>query len=412
MPDAPQMQGRAAKGALLVALFSVFLDILAFGVIIPIQPFYAEEFGASEAVVTLLGASFSFMQFLFAPMWGRLSDRIGRRPVMLVSIAFATVGHVIMATATSLSFLFAARIIVGFGTSNFGAAQAIVADTTEGPMRSRGMGLFGAAFGVGFVLGPAIGGALVQFDATTPMWFSAGLSFLNLLFAFRFLPETHPPERRAAAPKRHWFPLAGLTRASAFPNVGLLLCIMALAITAQGLSEQVLSLLIERTWVLPEHGGIHTTTAQREAAALTAVCLIAVGVTAVIVQGGLLGRLQKRFGERALIRAGAILAAFGIAGFPLTALTGTFSLLIASSLFFAAGVGLIAPSTTGLLSRAVPAQEQGRWLGTGQSLGALGRAVGPALSGVFFAHGRALPFLLGALLMCATLVFSNRLRQA
>jgi MFS family permease len=402
---------RAQRRALFVALFTVFLDILAFGVIIPIQPFYAESFGASEAVVTLLGASFSFMQFLFAPMWGALSDRIGRRPVMLVSVTVAMFGHVLMASATALWVLFAARVVVGIGSSNFGAAQAVVADTTSGPARSKGMGLIGAAFGVGFILGPAIGGTLVQLGPTIPMWFSAALSLANLLFAWRYLPETHPPERRRhRATDRRWLPLLELPRARHFPNARLLLLVSALAVTAQGLSEQVLSLLIERVWVTPELG-LGTVAAHKRAAALTAICLIGVGLTAVVVQGGLLGRLQRRYGERALIHSGAIIAALGILGFPLSAAAGSFALLILAGVFFAAGVGLVAPSVSGFLSRSVPHAEQGQWLGMAQSLGALGRAVGPALSGLLFTAGRAFPFAVGAGLMLLAWALGLRLGQ-
>ena len=145
-----------SKRPLLVALFTLFLDLLGFGIIIPIQPFFAESFGATATLVTLLGASYSLMQFLFSPFWGRLSDRMGRRPIILFSVAVSAIGHFIFATATGLVTLFLARALAGFGNANLGTAQAIIADTTSGADRAKGMGLIGAAFGVG------IGGAMTD----------------------------------------------------------------------------------------------------------------------------------------------------------------------------------------------------------------------------------------------------------
>ncbi|MFO0751041.1 MAG: MFS transporter, partial [Myxococcota bacterium] len=203
---------------MLVALLTIFLDILGFGMIIPIQPFYAESFGADPTLVTLLGATFSAMQFLFSPMWGRLSDRIGRRPVILVSVAIGAFGHLMFALAGQLWVLFLARFITGVGTANFGAAQAVVADTTSGPERARGMGLLGAAFGMGFIIGPAVGGVLSQVSPAAPFWFAAGLSTLNFVLAWRILPETHPVEKRGrrAGPL---FALLEIGGAGRFPNL-------------------------------------------------------------------------------------------------------------------------------------------------------------------------------------------------
>lgn len=398
-----------ASKALAVALFTVFLDILGFGIIIPIQPFYAESFGASEAVVTLIGASFSFMQFLFAPFWGRLSDRVGRRPIILSSIAFTIVGHALFASAGSLWMLLGARMLVGFGSANFGAAQAVIADTTTGANRARGMGLFGAAFGVGFIIGPAVGGTLGQISPEAPAWASAGLAVANLLFAFRFLPETHPPERRGLGSKGPWLPILELPRARLFPNAMRLLIATGIVITAQGLAEQVLSLMVERVWVLPAHGGISTTVGHKEAAGMTAICLIGVGLVAAIVQGGLLGRLQRKYGERRLVVVGSLIAAVGIGLYPVVAALGSFPLFVANGGIFAAGVGLMTPSLSGFLSRSVPNAEQGRWLGMAQSLGALGRTLGPAFSGLLFSVAHALPFVIASALMLVTFVVALRL---
>ena len=150
------------KKILTLVFLTVFLDLVGFGIIIPIQPFYAEKLGASPTVITLLGASFSLMQFLFGSFWGRLSDRIGRRPVMLLSIACSSIGYAIFGAAESLPILFLARMLAGFGSANIGAAQAIIADCTPPESRAKGMGLIGAAFGLGFIFGPAMGGFFGQ----------------------------------------------------------------------------------------------------------------------------------------------------------------------------------------------------------------------------------------------------------
>ena len=173
-----------------VAFFTTFLDLLGFGIIIPIQPFYAESFGASPATITLLGASYSLMQFLFSGLIGKISDRIGRRPVLLASVALIILGYIAFAQATSLGALFIARMISGIGGANLGAAQAIIADVTPADQRSRGMGIIGAAFGLGFIFGPALGGWLGQWGPLYPIYLAAGLACLNWLFIFFKLPET------------------------------------------------------------------------------------------------------------------------------------------------------------------------------------------------------------------------------
>lgn len=398
--------------ALPIALFTIFLDILGFGLIIPIQPFYAESFGASATVVTLLSATFSAMQFLAAPFWGRLSDRVGRRPIILVSVAVGMLGHVLFATAGSLPMLFVARLVTGLGTANFGAAQAVVADTTSGHDRARGMGLLGAAFGMGFIIGPAVGGALAQLSPEAPFWFGAALSAVNLAFAFWALPETLPPERRGRdrRPGRFIAVLdAGAARA--YPNVPKLLAITALAVTGMGLMEQSMALLVERVWVLPEHGGVASAITHKQSAAMTAVVLVVVGLASAIVQGGFLGRLTRRYGERALVRAGAALATVALGLIPVAAIVGSYPLLVAvGGGVLAAGTALLYPSTNAFVSRSVPATEQGRWLGIGQSLSALGRTLGPALAGVLFSAHALLPFGVAAALTLVAVAVAFALR--
>ena len=173
-----------------IVFLTTFIDLLGFGIIIPIQPFYAESFSATPATVTMLGASYSLMQFLFSGMIGQLSDRVGRRPVLLGSVALIIIGYLVFAQATSITGLFIARMISGLGGANLGAAQAIIADVTPADQRSRGMGIIGAAFGLGFIFGPAIGGALGQWGPVVPIYAAAILASLNLLLIYTKLPET------------------------------------------------------------------------------------------------------------------------------------------------------------------------------------------------------------------------------
>jgi DHA1 family tetracycline resistance protein-like MFS transporter len=181
----PQGRKRSPLGILFLA---VFLDLVGFGILIPIQPFYAELFGARPAAITLLSASFSLVQFLFAPFLGRISDSVGRRPIMLFTIAINALGYALFGLAGSLPMLFLARITSGFGSANIGTAQAIVADSTSPETRAKGMGVIGAAFGLGFVIGPVIGGLFSQYSLSLPAFVAAGLSTLNWFYAFLRLP--------------------------------------------------------------------------------------------------------------------------------------------------------------------------------------------------------------------------------
>ena len=185
---------------LVIIFFTVFIDLLGFGIIIPLLPFYAEHYGASAFVVGLLSTSFSAAQFLFAPLWGRLSDRIGRRPVILIGLLGSALSYALFAIATSLPLLFVARTLAGIAGANIPTAQAFIADVTTPEKRARGMGLIGAAFGLGFIFGPAIGGFLSHWGYAAPAWFAAALSFANFAAALVLLPESRPkhdgePER-------------------------------------------------------------------------------------------------------------------------------------------------------------------------------------------------------------------------
>jgi MFS family permease len=408
---------RASRRVLLIAFMTVCLDLLGFGIIIPIQPFYAESYGASPTMVTLLGASYSLMQFLFAPLWGRLSDRIGRRPVILISILFGVVGYVLFGLAGSLPVLFASRMLSGFGNANIATVQAVIADSTSGADRARGMGLIGAAFGLGFIFGPALGGFLGQWGLAVPAFGAAALGAVNWVLALWLLPETRKegsPDSQQAQISARMAPWRALSQLRGRVNIGRLVIVLLVVTTGFALMEQALGLFIERVWVpeaLTATDPVVKAEALRRAAAMTSWLLVVIGVVATIVQGGLIGRLSKKFGEKRLIQVGLGTTALGLVLIPVAGLAGSYALLFPAAILLATGTGMYNPSLNSLLSRSVQEDEQGVALGVGQSSSALGRVFGPAASGFLFEQATGAPFWLGATLVGLALVVALGLRQ-
>jgi MFS transporter, DHA1 family, tetracycline resistance protein len=391
-----------------VAFFTTFLDLLGFGIIIPIQPFYAESFGASPAIVTLLGASYSLMQFLLSGQIGKISDRIGRRPVLLSSVALIIIGYVAFAQATTLTGLFIARMISGIGGANLGAAQAIIADVTPPDQRSRGMGVIGAAFGLGFIFGPAIGGWLGQWGPVYPIYFAAILSVLNWLFIFFWLPETLKPEEATSPIDRQVLASQSKWAILKLVNIPQLLGLSFLFTMSFALMEQTIGLFIERAWLSEV---IDVKTRHSEAAALTAYFLVAVGVGASIVQGGLIGKLTARWGEVRLCQIGVVTVAITFLAIPSVGAGAPFSIMMLIGLLMATGTGMLHPSRNSLLSQGVPARQQGRALGLNQSISALGRVIGPASAGLLFEQGINLPFWIGGSVIMASWLLTLRLKH-
>jgi DHA1 family tetracycline resistance protein-like MFS transporter len=371
------------SGGRLGALFlTVFLDLLGFGLVMPLLPRYAESLSASPLQIGLLGASYSLMQFLFVPLWGRLSDRFGRRPVLLVSIT-ATCGAMLMlGFAKSLAWLFVARIFGGIATANIATAQAYIADTTTPEGRARGMGLIGMAFGLGFVLGPFFGGVLSAISLETPARVAAGLALVNLVWAYRSLPESLPKERRLA--------VTGI-RIGTDPRVAL----QMLRLPGVGVVVAVFFIVtvsfanLEQTFALYAHDAFGLDSKH------TGYILGVVGLTAATVQGGLIGPLSRRFGEVRLVRSGAILQAIGFAVTAAAAGRGLV-LLYVGVIVLSFGNGLSNPSLSSLVSKRTPADAQGMALGVNQSMGALARVLGPTWGGFVYGYGHRLPYVTAA----------------
>jgi MFS family permease len=377
--------------ALATLLVIVFVDMLGFGMVIPVMTLYAERLGAPIGQTGWLMASYSLMQFVFAPLWGRLSDRYGRRPLLLFSIAMTSLAFLMYALAPTFGWLVASRLFAGAATGNIGIAMAYVADVTSPEERARGMGFIGAAFGMGFVLGPWMGGELSQaFGLAAPGYAASVLAAVNGGVALFVLRE---PERRVAAERKGRF--AALLQELGKPGIRRLIVIYLLVVFAFAGMESTFALLSEHRYGLTagEVGRVFGF----------------IGVVIVVVQGGLIGPLTRRYGERTLLVAGLLSMALGFTALPFApGLAG----LLAASVPLAAGNALANPSMSSLLSRSARAEDQGGTLGIGQSASALGRVLGPVTATfVFDAFWIAGPYVGGAVILLAMAGLAATLRQ-
>jgi DHA1 family tetracycline resistance protein-like MFS transporter len=348
---------------LVIIFVTVFIDLLGFGIIIPLLPFYAQSYGASPFVIGLLGTVFSLMQFLVAPLCGRWSDRIGRRPIILAGLLASAVAYVALALADSLALIFAARILGGIAGGNIPTAQAYIADITTHENRAKGMGLIGAAFGLGFIIGPAVGGILTRFGHATPMWCAAALCFANFVAAIFLLPESRQGRRDRVSLSR--FDL--LRRARHHGGLVPLLMVFFLVSTAFSGFEATFALFTERRFEF---------NAER-----IGYVFAFIGLVLAIVNGVLVGRVVPIVGERRLVPLAIALIAIALLLLPVA---HSVPALFAVCGAMAIGMGFNNPSLTSAVSRLSDPAEQGGMLGLAQSLAALGRIVGPAWGGFLF----------------------------
>jgi MFS family permease len=362
---------------------TVFIDLIGFGIIIPVLPLYAKQFGADGLTVGLLLMSYSLMQFFFAPFWGRLSDKVGRRRILLISLTASCLGYLIWGFSGSLISLFAARIVAGIGNANLPVAQAYVADVTPEEYRAQGMGMIGAAFGLGFVLGPAIGGVatVLGLHPNALGFIAAFFSLADLVFTAWKLPE--PAVHKGKA--HNIFELgAGFYFKTLF-NPKLLSPLLILFISTFAFAN------METTLVLLTSKFYGYTIAQNS------WMFVYIGVLMVLVQGGLIRRLSKTVPEKPLITIGTALIAVGLL---LTPASHSVAVLYLALALLAIGSGINSPSSLSLVSKLANKPEVGGVMGVGQSLSTLGRILGPVVGGfVWDKLGPASPYAVGAVCM-------------
>ncbi|SVB80892.1 uncharacterized protein METZ01_LOCUS233746 [marine metagenome] len=381
---------------MLILFAIVFINLVGFGIIIPLLPFYGEHFDASPDQVTLLMASYSFAQFFSAPLWGRLSDKHGRRPILLISLAGTALGYVWLASAPDLGSLYLARAWGGIMAGSISCAFASMADITSENDRAKGMGLIGAAFGLGFIAGPAIGGILAGSDIANtnfilPSLVAAGFSGLALMFATIFLKESLTLELRSDISSQtsteRWTRL-NLTISRPEVRITLILTFMAVFVFAA--LEATFAMWTERTfgWGVAQNGYIFAYT----------------GVLSAIVQGTIVGPMSKKWGEPALIQQGFVALFIGLVMIPFS---DTLEFLLVAMAIVTYGFSLASPALSSRLSLQVSKNDQGTILGIGRSASTLARAMGPIGSGYIFAFlGKDWPFFVGALLMFLVLAVS------
>ena len=372
---------------LLVIFLTILVNLIGFGIIIPLLPFYAETFGASPVAVGMLFASFSIAQLVASPLLGHWSDHWGRRPVLIFSLLGTVVSFVMLALAHSLALLFAARIVDGLSGGNITTARAYIADVTDESNRAKAFGMLGASFGLGFILGPAISGFFVKISYTAPIWAAAVITLVATALAWFWLPETvHRVHATAGSP---WKALRELgTR----PAIRTLFAIDFLYWTCFAIYQGTFALFGERRFHFD--------------AKEIAYILAAFGVLGVIVQGGLVAPLVRKLGEKRTLEIGLVLAAvsWGATAFAPT-VTIFFAMLVPGAL----GIGFCTPAPTSLLSTAAGRHEQGRVQGAAGALESLGRTLGPVWgNGSLQWLGTPAPYGSAALLLLGTALLTTR----
>ncbi|MGZ5278997.1 MAG: MFS transporter [Pseudobdellovibrionaceae bacterium] len=385
----------AKKSQLAIIFVTVFLYLVGFGVIIPITPMLAKNFGASGFQVGLLLSIYSFMQFLFAPFWGRLSDRYGRRPILLFCLIGEFFSYVAFGLARNIEMLFLARMFAGFFGASISTASAYISDITPPQERSKGMALLGAAFGLGFLVGPALGGGLAlwggqisaepHFDTSFAAYGVAILCVVNFLFGLKYLKESLVGEKAVHQEQRHRF--ERLFRYLRSGLIGRLISVFFLTSLAMSTMEATLVLFVgdRFNWGVKE----------------VSFGFAYIGLITVFSQGFLVRRLLPKFGEKKMLVAGLSMMAVALA---LIAVSTEIWILAVSQTLLAFGFSFTNPSTMGSISLLADPKEQGEVLGTTQGTASLGRIIGPATGGWLYQHvGVITPFISGSLIACLAL---------
>ena len=375
----------------LVFLFvTVFVDMIGYGIVVPLLPFYAGPYASGAALVGLLGSLYAAMQFASGPFLGGLSDRHGRRPVLLLCLLGTSLAYLLLGLAQTLTSLLVAVVLAGAVSGTLATAQAYIADSTTKEGRARGLGMIGAAFGLGLIAGPAVGGLLSLHSLSAPALFASVLALTNCAFGYLTVPESHAPRLRKKVPLLRLDPISQLARILKMRNVRVLLvAVLLLNLALAGLVNNF-PLFSQARF------GWGTTS--------NAFFFAFVGVCAVVTQGFLIGRFQPRFGESSLLLGGLALVSLNLL---LVSLVPSGVLLYPIVGILALGMGLAIPSLTALISNRTPAEAQGRLMGGLQAILSLAMILGPATAGLAFDHlGIPAPYLIGGALSVLALVVS------
>lgn len=411
------------KGALFTVFLVVLIDLMGFGIVLPLMPFFALEYNASPTMVGLLYAVYSLAQLVFSPIWGSLSDRVGRRPIMLLSTFGAVIAYILFGLAGSLGLLFISRLLAGIMGGNISTAQAYIADVTDNENRSSGMALIGVAFGVGFMIGPALGGLLISDTAigfvqtvfnnpfgdylaahryAVPGAFAAVLSLTSFLLVVFKLKETVDTKQKKAEAKqdkrrsildpKFWAELKTLTKEPVLP-------IMLFGMFSQAFGQASLysafSLFCEKVW------DMNATQVSQQ--------FLFIGFVAIITQGGLIRPLTKRFSEVNLYTVGCVFMAIGLVLIPFMPSVWLLSAALTVLVF---GNSLNTPTLTSLISKVAPEEQTGRILGTSQSISGLGRVLGPVWGGFAIGVNAPLAFWTTGLLVLTGLWVGLKIKKA
>jgi MFS family permease len=375
---------------LLFIFITAFVDLLGYGMVVPLLPFYVERQQAGAIVAGSLGSLYALMQFISNPILGALSDRYGRRPVLLLCLCGTMFAYVILGFADSLTMIFVAIILDGITGGNLATAQAYIADITEPNQRARGLGLVGVAIGLGLMMGPVFGGLLSYFDLRLPAFTAALIALSNITFGYFVLKESLPPEKRAARRAFSFNPLKQLVDSFRLINIrALLVVLFTLNLAFSGL---------QTNFPLYAHARFNWD------ATRVGFFFAFVGVCAVFTQGFLIGRLQPRVGEGRLTLIGLALMAASLTGVAIAASEWMLYPLVGS---LAVGSGLSIPSVTSLISQRVGDDQQGKVMGDTQALISLNLIIGPALAGIAFeSFGTSAPYWLGSAWAMMALIFA------